>query len=175
MSLSSSFPVLFCCCLLGSEDFRTRERSHVYLANVGSLAIPYLLEMEKSEDLETSIRSKNLLDKHYRETASTKLKTYGPPFPWIKLPMDHPNRVAIVSYYLSLGKEKCKVYGPPSSWEEYQIATELLILDLLKDRKEQEIRELLLFMQREHEQWIPKNQSRYRNYVFEVPQWKFRP
>jgi hypothetical protein len=123
--------------LLGSNDFRVRERAHATLRKCGELALPALLLGERDIDPEIRERCKQLTARYYHDHADAILEKIKKDFglkawPWLQpiggsdgglLPFD------IYSNYVELAKDK----GFTNEAPEYLATVEATRM-LLRDR-----------------------------------------
>lgn len=126
---------------LGAEDFGTRERAHVALAQLGPAAHTHLMLAERSTDQEVRARARRLLDDWYSENAPALAGAYCA-FPWWVWDADvldgacDIDRQEFRNGYIAEAR-KIVGYGTPPSWLDERMAAQLLIEDMYRMRRSQ--------------------------------------
>lgn len=158
---------------LGSGDYRTREVAHQKLATtLDAKTISLLLKAEKSTNVELSRRATELLKPHRERLRQKeiderfeKLRTkYEGKFPWIN---DRAIHSSIHREYFQMAKGATT--GP--DWPKHRNATELLILNLL--RQGYVVENLLEKLKADELRWIDLNNRYSADKI--PPTWKDAP
>jgi hypothetical protein len=151
---------------LGSPSFHKRELAMQALNQMAPLIVPYLEAAHAHPDPEVARRVHLVLASYYEKAADHLLKeakpTSWPRMPWIDmLPKDYPDRADVIEYFVALARDKIGRKGPPD-WEDYRLATELLMHDLLRRRHTlKQVVELLDRMAAQEQKWIAENGKNY--------------
>lgn len=173
-SITSGLLTVMLITQLGSPRYRERERANELLHRLSPLAAPYLKAAKQHNDLEIADRSYRILARYYavraEHLAEKTRPSEWPRIPWLDmLPDNHPDRQAVVQYYLAQAHEKNCAKGPPH-WDDYRLATKLYLQQLFRDQHDADkIRSLLDQMAASEKQWLIKNRDRY-NPPLEMPE-----
>lgn len=151
---------------LGSPSYHQRQRATKSLRQLAPLILPYLEEAKKHPDQEIAKRCNRILTLYYYNAADALTKEARPTgwsrLPWIDmLPQSHPNRSAIIEYYLDQARGKIGRKGPPV-WDDYRLATQLYLRQRFQQRmKMNEATNLLDEMACKERDWIIQNGKNY--------------
>ena len=106
-------------CLLGNDDFQTRQVAQRQLETMGEVALGSLLRGKRSDDLEIRVRATRVSDVIYGMGVRE--------WPWIdSLAGCYPGRDTIISRYLA----RVDGWGLGPDWPQYREATRLMFRDL---------------------------------------------
>ncbi len=151
---------------LGAPRYRDRAEASHRLLQLTPVVLPYLEAARAHPDLEVSRRSSIIVANYYGSVADQlagKVKpAHWPRLPWLDmLPANHPNRKAVIDYYLHQAQQRVGRRGPPD-WPDYRLATQLYVYELFLDQhRPEEVQVLLDQMASAERSWLLQNRSKY--------------